>query len=101
MSLVIKDCPHCYTRVAFKEDGVCPACGKKPSDLGGDPSKTLLTIWHKSVLPPICIQCGSHTRQRVTITKRTHSRVSGGLRLIWDVLVLFLAGVIHGFLHLL
>ena len=101
MTITIKECPHCYTRVGFKEDGVCPACAKNFSDPSADHSKTLFTISEVSVLPSICVLCGSKTDRKVTISESNRSRTSGILGLVWTFLVYCLALVSRGFIHLL
>ena len=98
MAVTIKECPHCYTRVGFKEDGVCPACNKRLSDSGADPSKTLFHISEASVLAPICIGCGRSADRWATIVERSRSRASIIFRLAWSYILAFIA---HGFIHLL
>lgn len=101
MPVTIRECPHCYTRVAFNQDELCPACGKKLSDFGADPSKTLFSVSEASLLPPICIQCGRNTDRRFTISARSRSIVSGILKVIWAVFVYSLTVFSRSFLHLL
>jgi hypothetical protein len=101
MSVTVRECPHCHTRVAFKDDGVCPACAKKLSDPGADSSKTVFIVSEASEAPPICIQCGENTDQKVTVERNTGSRGFGILRLIWTVGLYFLALLFHRLWHAL
>ncbi len=101
MPVTIKECPHCYTRVAFKDDGICPACNKRFSDYGADPSKTLFPISERSMLAPVCLYCGGSADCRVAITQRSRSHPAGILRLVWSIFAYSLALVAHGFIHLL
>ena len=101
MPATVRECPHCYTRVAFKEDGVCPACAKKLSDVGADSTKTLFTISKGLVLPPMCILCGNITNRRVSIGKANLSPGLNILQVIWTSVSLCLAVIVGGLLHLI
>ena len=101
MPVTIRECPHCYTRVAFKDDGLCPACAKNLAEPGADPSRTLFSASEGAQLPDICISCGSATNRRVTISQRSYSRAASALRLIWTFFVYIFGLVFHPLLRLL
>lgn len=96
MPVTIRECPHCYTRVGFLEDGACPACGKRLSDGGADPTRTLLMVSQMSSLAPICIYCGGDTTNRVAVTQGTRSRTRSLLAGIGVALGYFLAPILRG-----
>jgi hypothetical protein len=96
MPVTIRECPHCYTRVGFLADGLCPACGKNLSDGNADPTRTLLTVSRISTLVPVCIRCGGNTTRRVTVSKGTRSRAMTLLAGIGTVLGYCLAPILRG-----
>jgi hypothetical protein len=96
MAVAIQECPHCYTRVGFKEDGVCPACSKRLSDGGAEPTRTLLTVGRASSIAAICICCGEDTARRVAVSKGTRSRTKSVLAAIGTVLAVCLAPIFRG-----
>lgn len=58
------DCPHCYSHVMFRQDGICPSCRKNRLDtLHVDQDKTMVTIDHNHQLPGACFLCGVDTSQ--------------------------------------
>jgi hypothetical protein len=74
MPVTMRECPHCFNRVGFRDDEVCPACGKRLSDAGADSTRTLFTVAAGSARVQGCIGCGKDTTDRVTISKGTRSR---------------------------
>ena len=96
MAITIRECPHCYTRAGFLEDGACPACGKNLADPGGDPGKTLLTVSLTSAFPAVCISCGGSTTRRVVVSQGTRSRAMGFLAVLREILGYCLAPIIRG-----
>lgn len=96
MPVTIRECPHCHTRVGFLEDGICPACGRRLSEGGADPTRTLFTVSQVSSLPPVCIHCGAGATHRVAVSQRTRSRFMGCLAWMGAVLGLCLAPVFRG-----
>src|SRR5882724_10618463 len=96
MSVTIRECPHCYTRVGFLADGVCPACRKSLSDDGADPTMTLFTVSRSSSLASICICCGGNTNRRVAVSKGTRSRAMSFLAAIGAVFAYCLAPILRG-----
>ena len=96
MPVTIRECPHCYMRVGFLADGVCPACGKKLSDVPADPTLMLFTVSQTSSLAPICISCGADTTSRVAVSEGTRSRTMGVLAGIGEVLGYCLAPILRG-----
>ncbi len=61
-------CPHCFVNVLPIRDGICPSCQgdtRKPSQ------STLTPLWISvgEKLPPICINCGTSTRRKVTVVR--------------------------------
>lgn len=96
MSVTIRECPHCYSRVGFLADGVCPACRKRVSDVGADPTMTLFTASRSSSVPPVCIGCGENTNRRVVISKGTRSRLAGVLAAVGTILGYCLAPILRG-----
>src|SRR5258706_8161022 len=96
MSVTIRECPHCYMRVGFLADGVCPACGRKLSDVGADPTRTILPVSPISRLAPFSICCGVETTRRVAVSKATRSRASALLAAIRTVFAFCLAPILRG-----
>jgi hypothetical protein len=99
MPVTIRDCPHCYQRVGFNDDGVCPACSKRLSDAGADPSRTLFTITEGMSLSPVCHNCGCPTTRRVAVSKGTQAQGWRVLRVISDAFIYCVASVFRGALH--
>jgi hypothetical protein len=77
VSVMVVECPHCYTRVVPSPDGVCPACTKNVRELGaGNPDLTRMQISAQDRLPPNCYLCDSPTTDTVRI-RRTVVKGSG------------------------
>lgn len=56
------DCPHCYSNVMFRQDGICLSCRKNRFDTQGvNPDETMVTIDHNHRLPRCCFLCGVET----------------------------------------
>ena len=61
---MIADCPHCFNRVYFPADGICPACHVSlHSTEGADYEKTKFTICESDSLPQHCYLCDAPTEQ--------------------------------------
>ncbi len=96
MPVTIRECPHCYTRVGFLDDGVCPACGRRLTDDCADPTRTSVTVSQRSSLAPVCIHCGVATHQRAAVSQRTRSRTRSVLTGIGTILGYCLAPILRG-----
>ena len=61
---MIADCPHCFNRVYFPADGICPACHVSlHSTEGADYEKTKFTICESDSLPQHCYLCDAPTQR--------------------------------------
>jgi hypothetical protein len=96
MPVTIRECPHCFTRVGFLEDEVCPACRKRLSEAGADPTRTLFTVSQVSTHVQACMCCGRDTTDRVAISEGTRSRTMSLLAGFGEVLGYCLAPILRG-----
>lgn len=70
-SVVIVECPHCYTHMMPSPQGECPSCRKNIHDAGNaDPARTAVSIRHLAELPQNCCDCGRETARYVNVTRR-------------------------------
>ena len=61
---MIADCPHCFDRVYFPADGICPACHVSVySTEGADYEKCKFTIFESDSLPQHCYLCDAPTER--------------------------------------
>jgi hypothetical protein len=101
MSITIRECPHCYMRVGFNDDGVCPSCSRQLRDPGADPSRTVVILTEAMPVSPICFTCGRQTTRRISVSQGSRSSGWRILRVIGSVLIYCVALVFHSFLRLL
>jgi hypothetical protein len=84
----MKECPHCYNTVLPKEDGTCPSCGRKFSDIKNiNTSLTSLNIKEGQKLPSICFLCGIQSDAQIIINKKI---VRGGEHWFVKLAILFM-----------
>lgn len=65
------DCPHCFTRVVPKSNGLCPACQKDMRDTTRlDLARASIRVSQGDVLPKICCDCGETTSRVVKVYQK-------------------------------
>jgi len=70
---MIADCPHCFDRVYFPADGICPACHVSVhSTEGADYEKCKFTVYESDSLPQQCYVCDAPAER---IAKWEHALV--------------------------
>lgn len=90
------ECPHCFTFVHVRADGLCPACHEDPNDLRGiDRDRATVMIGENSPIPDVCCDCGLPARRRVIVEEWkpiagdrasiSAGAETGALRLIFQV----------------
>jgi hypothetical protein len=70
----VVECPHCFTRVIPKADGLCPACQQDTRQSGEAADRALIRVAQGDVLPPVCCDCGCETDRYVTVRAKTSRR---------------------------
>lgn len=74
----LTECPFCYATIMPREDGRCPACGKKPADAPPERLKfSAAEIIEGQDLPACCVLCGSDTENIETFVYRYDSHLGG------------------------
>src|SRR6185312_5423507 len=101
MPVTIRECPHCYRRVGFNEDGVCPSCSKNLTDPGADASRTVFTIFEARPPSPICFVCGCPTTHRISVSRENRSSGWRIFRIVGSILVYCMSLIFHGLLRVL
>ena len=96
MAVTIRECPHCYTRVGFLDDGICPACGRGLSEQGADSTKTLVTVSQKTVLASVCTHCGEPTHNHASVSRGTRSRARSVLAGLGTLIAFCLMPIFRG-----
>jgi hypothetical protein len=67
---MLRECPHCYTRVVPLPDSRCPACQKNVLEGEGADRKLTSMVVHESLaLPNYCYFCDAPTTRFVTIKR--------------------------------
>lgn len=64
----IVECPHCFTRVVFSANGICPSCQRSASEKPVLEGMTKILVGAHQSLPPYCGLCGAPAATKVEVT---------------------------------